>query len=40
VDEGRIYYWKERTGEVSFCPPVGSSAIANEAFKHFGRIGL
>ena len=38
VDEGRVYYWKESTGEVSFCPPPGSSKLANEAFQHYGRI--
>ena len=40
VDVGRVYYWKESTSEVSFCPPPGSSPLSFEAFKHFGHIGL
>ena len=39
VDEGRVYYYNNKSGAVSFIPPPGSSPLAFEAFKNYGRIG-
>ena len=40
VDKGRVYFYNEDTGEVSWAPPKGSSMLATESFLHFGRVAV
>ena len=38
IDEGRVYFYHEETGVVSWAPPKGSSLLAQECFLHFGFV--
>ena len=37
VDIGRVYFYHEESGKVSFAPPPGSHPLVVESFYHFGR---